>query len=495
MTRNRQSLVGVRRRSGGSVRVTLALIGSTLGALPGLSLAASFAPPVYWPAGPSPRGVVSADFDGDGNLDVAVVNTTAHSVSILLGDGGGNFAAPAATATGQEPVALAVADFNLDNDPDLATADALSGTASILFGASGAGFAPRVAYPVWPGPVSIAIGPGFWGVAPGIVTASANGKTSHYEGDGSGSLFWRTTGDAGPNPGGVAALDFNGDNVEDIIVAGADPAASPGTITLLAGYYEYYDRYWYYVREDLAAPTVPQAVTTVDLEGGSWPDLIVASAGPGSGMLSIWQGDGQSPYASRSDIPVDEPLTSVLAADLDGDLEPDLVAGGPTGAVAVFRNDGGGVALEQLLQLAEPVAGIAAGDFDQDGLPDLAVALPHSDRVALFRGSAVSGTAAEGTIPTDPILTAPILTAAPNPTRGRVLLTLRSPGATPREIVVQDVAGRLVRRLTAASDDASGLRFVWDLTDQRGDAAAPGVYFLTTTGSGGRAMSRITVLR
>lgn len=467
-------------------RIGLLIVSFVLG-LPAAGQAAHFGPPEYWPAGPAPRGIVSADFDGDGNLDVAVVNTTASNVSVFPGDGSGGFAAPQFLATGQHPVALAVADFNLDGDPDLATADSLSNTVSLFFGAAGAAFAPRVAYPVWPGPLSLTIGPGYWGVAPGVVTASADGHTSHYEGDGSGSLFWRTTGNAGPHPCGVAALDFNGDSVEDIVVANADPAANPGSITLLAGYYEYYDRYWYYVTDVLAAPAVPQGLTTADLDGGSWPELAAVTA---DGILSVWIGDGQTPYAARSDVFVGAPLSGVVAADLDGDTLPDLVACGPTGALAVFRNLAGSVSLDELLQLAEPVAGVTVGDFDQDGRPDLAVALPRTDRVALFRGGTVAASPQD-----QPPPSAPRLSSAPNPARGPVTFTLNTTQAGPVHMEVRDVKGRLVRRLTAHPEGTRNARVVWDLTDAGGAPTASGIYFVTATGAGGRATSRVTVAR
>jgi hypothetical protein len=46
------------------------------------------------PVGVQPTSVVTADFDGDGHLDLAVANTGSASVSILLGVGNGRSCPP-----------------------------------------------------------------------------------------------------------------------------------------------------------------------------------------------------------------------------------------------------------------------------------------------------------------------------------------------------------------------------------------------------------------
>ena len=46
-----------------------------------------FSGPVDYAVGTSPVIVVTGDFNGDGKLDQAVLNTGDHTVSILLGNG------------------------------------------------------------------------------------------------------------------------------------------------------------------------------------------------------------------------------------------------------------------------------------------------------------------------------------------------------------------------------------------------------------------------
>ena len=63
-------------------------------------------------------GIV-ADFNGDGNADLAVLNTGPSSVNVLLGNGNGSFRL-AANLSETYGRAIAVGDFNGDGKPDIA---------------------------------------------------------------------------------------------------------------------------------------------------------------------------------------------------------------------------------------------------------------------------------------------------------------------------------------------------------------------------------------
>src|SRR5439155_19280392 len=67
-----------------------------------------------YPSGPNPQALAVADFNRDGNADVAAANFCAASASVMLGDGNGGFGAPQSFTVGDGPVGLAAGDFNRD---------------------------------------------------------------------------------------------------------------------------------------------------------------------------------------------------------------------------------------------------------------------------------------------------------------------------------------------------------------------------------------------
>jgi len=87
----------------------------------------TFGPPMSFPGGIEPVNPVLGDFNGDGNLDVVLVNATEGyspgTISVLLGNGDGTLEAPIVTAAGNQPGSLIAGDFNRDGKLDLAVVD------------------------------------------------------------------------------------------------------------------------------------------------------------------------------------------------------------------------------------------------------------------------------------------------------------------------------------------------------------------------------------
>src|SRR5262249_1260707 len=100
---------------------------------------ASFAARIDFSAGSGPTSVAVGDFNGDGKVDLAVVDdpvpgTASSGVSILLATGAGGFGAPTQFAAGSGPLAAAVGDLNGDGKLDLVVANTVSNDVSILLG-------------------------------------------------------------------------------------------------------------------------------------------------------------------------------------------------------------------------------------------------------------------------------------------------------------------------------------------------------------------------
>ena len=101
--------------------------------------------PVSYPTGNKPVALIAQDFDGDGEPDLAAVNQTDGTVTILLGDKvngaqNGIFGAPpnqtSPPSVGALPTAIATGQFNITNNAnaDLVVTNSTDNTASILLG-------------------------------------------------------------------------------------------------------------------------------------------------------------------------------------------------------------------------------------------------------------------------------------------------------------------------------------------------------------------------
>ncbi|HXZ10908.1 MAG TPA: FG-GAP-like repeat-containing protein [Candidatus Sulfotelmatobacter sp.] len=101
--------------------------------------------------------IVTADFNGDGRLDLAVADNNANTVTILLGNGDGTFGPPLTIPIGAGPDAMVAADFNNDGKLDLAIANGGDNTITLLLGNGDGTFTPASGSPYATGKVPYSI--------------------------------------------------------------------------------------------------------------------------------------------------------------------------------------------------------------------------------------------------------------------------------------------------------------------------------------------------
>jgi hypothetical protein len=85
--------------------------------------------------------------------------------------------------------------------------------------------------------------------------------------------------------------------------------------------------------------------------------------------------------------------------------------------------------------------------------------------------------------------------ARPCPSAGEVTLRYSMPTAGPASLTVYDVLGRQVRELSTGSADAGFHTSVWDLVDDAGMRAAPGLYVVRLAAGGAETTARVVITR
>lgn len=98
----------------------------------------SFLAPTNFAVGDGPNSLVVADLnDTDRDLDLAIANRVSDSFSVLLGGSGGSFGAVADYAVGRGPSSVAAGDFDGDGQVDLAVANSSSNDVSVRLNRTG----------------------------------------------------------------------------------------------------------------------------------------------------------------------------------------------------------------------------------------------------------------------------------------------------------------------------------------------------------------------
>ncbi|NQT11614.1 MAG: tandem-95 repeat protein, partial [Planctomycetes bacterium] len=100
----------------------------------------SFATPRYFPTPDHAGHLAAADFDGDGDTDLVVAQVDTDSVSVMLNDGDGRFFWQTQYGTGDHPVWVVVGDLDGDGDQDLAVANRGSEDVTVLLNDGGGSF-------------------------------------------------------------------------------------------------------------------------------------------------------------------------------------------------------------------------------------------------------------------------------------------------------------------------------------------------------------------
>ena len=184
-----------------------------------------------------PIAMTASDFNSDGNLDLAIVNQTTNDVSILLGNGDGTFtqATGSPVAVGRLPVAIATGDLNNDSHPDLAVVNQTDNSVSVLLGNGDGTFTPAINSPLATGqtPSAVAIADfnadGNLDIA---VTDPLTDSVSVFLGLSQGLFAPAFELPVGSNPTAILAASLSGTSLPDVAITD-NPSGATGQVTVI----------------------------------------------------------------------------------------------------------------------------------------------------------------------------------------------------------------------------------------------------------------------
>ena len=354
-------------------------------------------------AGAAPSGIVCADFNHDGKLDLAVSAKGTDDVQVALGNGDGTFAPAAAFALGSGFAAtgLALADFNGDGDLDLVASGSANGDVAVLLGLGTGAFGPALVIVLSAGADLSAVlavdvnGDGDFDL---VATNRTAGTVSVLLGMGNGTFSPATSSAVGADVACIAAADFDRDGKLD--VAGALQAS--GRVRLLLGHE---DGTFAPATDFSAGGTGPVSIAVGDLDGNGSQDLVVANST--SDDVAILLGVAHTTpinlsLAGTVTVGATFQPSDVVRADFNGDGLLDLaVANRNHDSYSVALGAPGGTfsaAVETSIALGSAPVALVAADFDDDGDVDLAVLTLTTHAVVLLHGTGTGRFTGSGTV-------------------------------------------------------------------------------------------------
>ena len=333
--------------------------------------------------GSSPYSVAAGDLNGDGRLDLAVVNQGSNTVSVLLRNAGNTgYAAKSDFGTGSGPSSVAMGDVNRDGRVDLVVTNYFDNTVSVLLrNAANTGYDARADYATGSAPLSVALGDMNGDGQVDLAVANYNSATV--------SVLLRNAANTGyeagvslptgTQPQSVAVGDLNGDGLLDLAVA----SQNTGTVSVLLrnAANTFYD-----AKLSYSTGLIPRAVAVGDLNGDGRLDLAVANYNSANVSVLLRNttndGFGLLNYAAGTN------PQSVAVGDLNGDGRLDLAVAnyGSSTLSVLLRNSSGTFNAKVDYATGTNPRSVVIGDLNNDGRLDLAVANTTSANVSMLNG-------------------------------------------------------------------------------------------------------------
>lgn len=329
-----------------------------------------------------PSGLVAADFNGDGHIDIAVVCAGSDSITVTLGNGAGGFGSTQTFSVGPDltnATSITAADFDHDGKVDLAISSITGAAVGVFKGLGNGSFnlTPLVKI-VGQSPKSILavdLNKDTWSDL--VVLNSADNTMSVFMNNQVGGFGNENIFVTGTNPIQVIAQDLNADGWVDLVVLNNQD----NTVSVY--------------KNDQTGDLIPPlnynvgsnstSITAGDFNGDGLIDIAAISADDST--LAVLSGQAGGSFSGNTPLPtVNNPLY-LISADINGDTKKDLILTGIADSnIQIFPAQANNE-LGFIFPVSSSPNGVTFGDFNGDGKMDMAVSSLATNTVQIFLGT------------------------------------------------------------------------------------------------------------
>jgi parallel beta-helix repeat protein len=404
----------------------------------------------------------SADLDGDGDNDLAVVNLEIGSgdVSLFWNDGAANFSGPNHISFGNIPEVIKSENIDDDNVEDLFTTS--EGKLTVRYGSGSGNFDTEVEMPYQSDVEDFLFvdldndddldifqtHAGIVGVNDGEVTQLINLGSRNFTYANLGSF------NAGQYPSAAAFGFINDDTFIDVAVVDF----INGSVAVLLNLGTDDDGFWLGFESGGDYPVSSGSsplhanLSLGDIDGDDHVDILVGVWGISSEGLALLRNKGDGTFSPKEDFFIDENRYSETFSllDYEGDSDLDLIVATQYHDLIFFRNDGFGNFEQFLLCYRSELGGepltLLTAPLDGDLLPDIAVLTITDDIVVMSNLDYVSEISKDDALP-GMVETFRLHQNFPNPFNPVTVINYQIATVSHITLTVFDVLGRKVKVL------------------------------------------------